>query len=216
MLVYLGRAKPPLTRLPATGRGPIQLWQDCRAPVRRLGPASDPARALRCGERRRDHSCERLFPPFARSFVAAAVATAAEGNRVLAVVFVVIEGRRRSSGQRRERKGVKTDHSHCVFLALCPLRDSLSEEDGTMRCRVRPAHRRRRAARGHAEGGRARRGSAVGRSSSMALIEGEGEISARAGLSGRQASRQEGRNKQVRKADRPTATDLSTYARDPS
>ena len=84
-----------------------------------------------------------------------------------------------------------------------------------MRCRVRPAHRRRRAARGHAEGARS-----VGRSSSMALIEGEGEISARAGLSGRQASRQEGRNKQVRKADRPTdrptATDLSTYARDPS
>ena len=47
------------------------------------------------------------------------------------------------------------------------------------------------------------RGRSVGRSSSMALIEGEGEISARAGLSGRQASRQEGRNKQVRKAARP-------------
>ena len=199
-MVYLGRARPPLTPLPSTGRGrgPIQLWQDCRAPVRRLGPTSDPAaRALRCGERRRDHSCERLFPPFARSF------GAAEGNRILAVV---IEGKRRTStsGQSRERKRVKTDRSHCVFLALCPLRDSLSEEDGTMRCRVRSAHRRRRAARGHAEGGRASRGSAVGRSSSMALIEGEGEISARAGLSGRQASRQEGRNKQVRKAARPT------------
>ena len=51
----------------------------------------------------------------------------------------------------------------------------------------------------HAEGARS-----VGRSNSMALIEGEGEISARAGLSGRQASRQEGRNKQVRKAARPT------------
>ena len=121
------------------------------------GPPRTPlVRALRCGERRRDHSCERLFPPFARSF------GAAEGNRILAVV---IEGKRRTStsGQSRERKRVKTDRSHCVFLALCPLRDSLSVEDGTMRCRVRPAHRRRRAARGHAEGGRARRGSAVGR-----------------------------------------------------
>ena len=167
-MVYLGRARPPLTRLPSTGRGrgPIQLWQDCRAPVRRLGPTSDPARSgsqvWRAASRSLMRTTLSSFRPFFRR---GAGATVAEGNRILAVV---IEGKRRTStsGQSRGRKRVKTDRSHCVFLALCPLRDSLSEEDGTMRCRVRPAHRRRRAARGHAEGGRAKqreRGRSVGR-----------------------------------------------------
>ena len=203
-MVYLGRARPPLTRLASTGEGRSNYGRIVAHLFADWGPPRTPlVRALRCGERRRDHSCERLFPPFARSFGAGAGATVAEGNRILAVV---IEGRRRTStsGQSRERKRVKTDRSHCVFLALCPLRDSLSEEDGTMRCRVRPAHRRRRAARGHAEGGRASRGSAVGRSVELDGINRGRRRNQRARGAVWQAGKQAGRKEQARKEGRPT------------
>ena len=128
VLVYLGRARLPLGRgrcpsnngrLPSTkrshyGRIVAHLFAD-------WGPLRPSLLFSGAAKRRRDHSCKRLFPPFALSFGAAA----AEGNLILVVVVVVVAPRVKEDRSWRRVKLIAL----CVHRTLRPsLRDSLDPQ----------------------------------------------------------------------------------------